>query len=214
MIKLKVIKGKFMKLGRMLGIFLILTSSAQADFLPQSFSSKFEQEYTSTLKGKTKNGQGAIDYKFPGQIRFETNTPSTVIFVTNGTKSWYYRAPFIEGEQGEVTESKASEGTSIYIKFFDSLKNGLVSNDIYEVKKGEPVTIVFKAKSSKELGIKESVLYFKTKGSQKFDDMEAIELVFPDGKRSKLKFVDLKVNQALGADRFLFTPPANTKKIN
>ncbi len=203
-----------MKLAKSLSLFLILTSSAYAEFLPSSFSSKFEQEYTSTLKGKAKKGQGAIDYKYPGQIRFETNAPSTVIFVTNGIKSWYYRAPFIEGEQGEVTESSAKEGSSIYIKFFDSLKNGLVSNDIYDVKKGEPVTIVFKPKTSKELGIKESVLYFKNKGSQKFEDVEAIELVFPDGKKSKLKFVDLKVNQGLGADRFIFTPPANTKKIN
>nr|BDT30015.1 outer membrane lipoprotein carrier protein LolA [Bacteriovorax sp. HI3] len=194
---------------------LVLFSSASfADFLPQSFTSKFEQEYTSTLKGKTKRGQGAIEYKYPGQIRFETNTPSTVIFVSNGTKSWYYRAPFIEGEQGEVTEATSKEGSNIYIRFFDSLKNGLVSNDLYDVKKGEPATIIFKAKTSKELGIKESVIYFKTKGSQKFEDVDTIELVFPDGKRSKLKFVDLKVNQGPGADRFNFTPPANTKKVN
>lgn len=203
-----------MILVKLLAPFFILTSSVYAEFLPQSFSSKFEQEYTSTLKGKAKKGEGVIDYKFPGQIRFETNTPSTVIFVTNGTKSWYYRAPFIEGEQGEVTESSAREGSSIYIKFFDSLKNGLVSNDIYEVKKGEPTAIIFKPKTSKELGIKESLLYFKSKNGQKFEDIEAIELVFPDGKKSKLKFVDLKVNQGLSTDRFIFTPPANTKKVN
>ncbi len=200
-------------IGLLTGLMLF-SSTSFADFLPQSFTSKFEQEYTSTLKGKVKKGQGAIEYKYPGQIRFETNTPSTVIFVSNGAKSWYYRAPFIEGEQGEVTETSAKEGSSIYIKFFDSLKNGLVSNDLYDVKKGESPTIVFKAKTSKELGIKESVLYFKNKTGQKFEDVEAIELVFQDGKKSKLKFVDLKVNQTLGADRFNFTPPANTKKIN
>ena len=193
---------------------LLAMSTAFAEFLPQSFSSKFEQEYISTLKGKTKKGNGTIEYKYPGQIRFETNTPSTVIFVSNGLKAWYYRAPFIEGEQGEVTESSAKEGATIYIKFFDSLKNGLVSNDYYDVKKGELVTIVFKPKAVKELGIKESVLYFKNKGSQKFEDLESINLVFPDGKNSKLKFVDLKVNPSMAADRFNFIPPANTKKAN
>lgn len=187
---------------------------AYADFLPQTFSSKFEQEYVSSLKGKVKKGQGVIEYKYPSQIRFETNTPSTVIFVSNGVKAWYYRAPFIEGEQGEVTESSAKEGSTIYIKFFDSLKNGLVSNDYYDVKKGDAATLIFKPKAVKELGIKESVLNFKNKGSQKFEELEAIDLVFSDGKKSKLKFVELKVNPSLGADRFNFTPPANTKKSN
>lgn len=197
-----------------LAIILLNSAPAFADFLPKSFSSKFEQEYISTLKGKTKKGNGIIEYKYPGQIRFETSTPSTVIFVSNGVKAWYYRAPFIEGEQGEVTESKASEGATIYIKFFDSLKNGLISNDYYDVKKGEPVTLIFKPKAAKELGIKESMLYFKKKEGQKFEELDAINLVFADGKNSKLKFVDLKVNPAMGADRFNFIPPANTKKTN
>jgi chaperone LolA len=201
-------------------IFLIaaaysLTSSiALADFLPATFSSKFEQVYTSTLKGKEKKGQGSIEYKYPSQIRFETSTPSTVIFVSNGTKSWYYRAPFIEGEQGEVTESSAKEGSTIYIKFFDSLKNGLTSNEFYTVKKGEPVTLQFTPKAVKELGIKESVLNFKNKGVQKFEELDSIELTFSDGKKSKLNFLDLKTNVNFAADRFNFTPPANTKKTN
>ena len=195
-------------------IVLLNSTAGFAEFLPQAFTSKFEQEYVSTLKGKTKTGNGTIEYKYPGQIRFQTNTPSTVIFVSNGTNSWYYRAPFIEGEEGEVTESSSKEGSSSYTKFFDSLKNGLVSNSYYEVKKGEPITLVFNAKTAKELGIKESMFYFKKKGSQKFEDLEAINLVFLDGKNSKLKFNDLKVNPGIGADRFNFIAPANTKKTN
>jgi chaperone LolA len=197
-----------------IAILCTLSTSAYADFLPASFSSKFEQVYTSTLKGKEKKGQGSIEYKYPSQIRFETSTPSAVVFVSNGVKSWYYRAPFIEGEQGEVTESSAKEGSTIYIKFFDSLKNGLTSNNFYTVTKGEPATLEFTPKAAKELGIKMSVLNFKTKGSQKFEELESIELIFSDGKKSKLNFLDLKTNQAASADRFNFTPPANTKKIN
>ena len=192
----------------------LMSSIAFADFLPQSFSAKFEQEYVSALKGRVKKGQGSIEYKYPGQIRFESNTPSTVIYVSNSVKAWYYRAPFIEGEQGEVTESKATEGSTTYIKFFDSLKNGLISNNYYDVKKGEAVALTFKAKAVKELGIKQSILYFKNKESQKFDEIESIELLFSDGKKSKLKFVDLKVNQNPSADRFNFVAPANTKKTN
>lgn len=195
-------------------ILSLNSTTVFADFLPQAFTSKFEQEYVSTLKGKTKKGNGIIEYKYPGKIRFQTNTPSTVIYVSNGESSWYYRAPFIEGEEGEVSESSAKEGSSIYIKFFDSLKNGLVSNIYYDVKKGEPTILVFKAKTAKELGIKESMFYFKKKGSQKFEELQSINLVFLDGKNSKLNFVDLKVNPGISADRFNFIPPANTKKAN
>lgn len=197
-----------------MGAFIIFSNNAYADFLPSSFSSKFEQEYISTLKGKTKKGQGTIEYKYPGQIRFETNTPSTVIFVSNGSKAWYYRAPFIQGEQGEVTESSAKEGSSTYTKFFDLLKHGLNSNDYYEVKKGDQVTLLFSPKALKELGIKESSFFFKNKATPKFDELEMIELVFSDGKKSKLKFLDLKTNLTTSSDRFNFTPPANTKVSN
>lgn len=194
-------------------ILTVISTPVFAEFLPAAFSSKFEQEYISTLKGKAKKGQGSIEYKYPGQIRFETTTPSTVTYVSNGVKAWYYRAPFIEGEQGEVTESSAKEGSTTYIKFFDSLKNGLVSNDYYDVKQGEPATLTFKPNASKELGIKQSKLHFKAK-SQKFEDIAMIELTFADNKTSKLKFVDLRVNPEMPAGRFNFTPPANTKKIN
>ena len=196
------------------GLSILMVTPAMADFLPQAFTSKFEQEYVSTLKGKTKRGQGAIEYKYPGQIRFETNTPSTVIFVSNGVTAWYYRAPFIEGEQGEVTETSAKEGSTVYSKFFDSLNKGLVSNDYYDVQKGEPTKIIFKAKAMKELGIKESHLFFKNKDAQKFENLQSINLVFSDGKVSKLKFVDLKVNPDLNPGRFNFIAPANTKKVN
>ena len=99
-------------------VFLSLSLQvARAEFLPQGFSARFEQEYVSILKGNTKKGQGFVDYKYPSNIRFETSTPSQIIFVSNGVKSWYYRAPFIEGEEGEVTESKAQEESSVYIKF-------------------------------------------------------------------------------------------------
>lgn len=187
-----------------------IAATAFGEFLPPSFSSRFEQEYISTLKGKLKKGQGTIDYKYPGQIRFETNTPSTVVFVSNGAKAWYYRAPFIEGEQGEVTETSASEGASVYIKFFDALKKGLSNNDYYDVKDN---LLLFKSKAKSELGIIKAKLVFKGKAAN-FENLEIIDLTFTDGKNSKIKFIDLKTNVAFSADKFNFVAPANTKKTN
>jgi outer membrane lipoprotein carrier protein len=189
---------------------------ARAEFLPQSFSAKFEQEYVSILKGNTKKGQGSIDYKYPSNIRFETSTGNRVIFVSNGTKSWYYRAPFIEGEEGEVTESKAQEGNSVYIKFFDSLKNGLSANSLYDVKNaGDGVHVItFKAKSAKDFGIKEAVLTFNSAKDKEFSELKKIDLLFPDGKKTSLKLMDLKVNPSFDAQKFNFVAPPKTKKTN
>lgn len=189
---------------------LLISNVLFADFLPTAFSSKFEQEYVSTLKGKVKKGLGTIDYKYPGQIRFETTTPSPVIFTSNGTKAWYYRAPFIEGEQGEVTEMAAKDGATVYIKFFDALKKGLTSNDFYEVK---DTTLTFKPKAKADLGIINAKLSFKNK-SQKFENLDTIELTTTDGKNTKIKFVDLNTSPAFGNDRFNFVTPPNTKKVN
>ncbi len=188
----------------------MISLQASASFLPSSFTAKFEQEYVSTLKGKVKKGTGSIEYQYPGQIRFETTTPSTVIFVSNGSRSWYYRAPFIEGEQGEVTESNAKDGSSVYIKFFDSLKNGLTSNSYYDVKASEAPLLTFMQSAQEELGIKSSRLYFKAK-TQNFQEIDTIELIFKDGKSSKLKLIDLKTNVGGGSSRFNFIAPPNTK---
>lgn len=204
-----------MKLISSIFCFLYL-SVASADFLPHGFSAKFEQEYVSILKGTLKKGQGLIDYKYPSNIRFETSTPSQVIFVSNGTKSWYYRAPFIEGEEGEVTESKGQEGSSIYIKFFDSLKNGLSANSLYDVKyAGDGIHIIaFKNKTAKEFGIKEAMLTFNTAKNKEFSDLKKIDLLFPDGKKSTLRFVDLKINPEFDSQKFNFVAPLKTKKVN
>ncbi|MFA6236967.1 MAG: outer membrane lipoprotein carrier protein LolA [Bacteriovorax sp.] len=196
-------------------VFLSLSLQyARAEFLPQSFSAKFEQEYISILKGTAKKGQGSIDYKYPSHIRFETSTPTQVTFVSNGIRSWYYRAPFIEGEEGEVTESSAKEGSSVYIKFFDSLKNGLSSNSQYDVKNaGDGMhVIIFKTSAAKEFGIKEAVLTFNSAKDKEFSELKKIDLLFPDGKKSTLKFFDLKINPALDAQKFNFVAPPKTKK--
>ena len=195
---------------------LLISFSAHAEFLPQSFSAKFEQEYVSLLKGKTKKGEGSIDYRYPSNIRFETSTPSQVIFVSNGVKAWYYRAPFIEGEEGEITETSAKEGSSVYIKFFDLLKNGLTSNALYDVKNaGDGMHVMtFKAKAAKEFGIKEAILTFNSAKDKEFSELKKIDLLFPDGKKSSLTFSNLKINPVMEASKFNFQAPPKTKKTN
>ncbi len=195
---------------------LLTTQLARAEFLPTGFSAKFEQEYISILKGNTKKGEGTIDYKYPGNIRFETSTPSQVIFVSNGVKSWYYRAPFIQGEEGEVTETSAKDGNSVFIKFFDSLKNGLSTNTLYDVKNaGDGIHVLsFKGKVAKDFGIKEAVLTFNSLKDKEFSELKKIDLLFPDGKKSTLRLTNLKVDPGSDEQKFNFIAPPKTRKTN
>lgn len=188
-------------------------SAARAEFLPKSFTAQFEQEYVSTLKGKVKKGTGTIDYQYPGNIRFKTTIPSEILFVSNGVKSWYYRAPFIDGEEGEVTETLAKDGSGIFTKFFDSLKNGMSNNNMYTVSKTEKeYKLIFLEKSVKDTGIKEALLKFQ-KNILEFSNLQSIELIFPDAKRSTIKLKNIKINPDLDAKNFQFVIPPKTKKL-
>jgi outer membrane lipoprotein-sorting protein len=194
-------------------VSLLLGQAVASEFLPKSFSAKFEQEYVSTLKGKVKKGNGTIDYLYPSNIRFKTTLPSEILFVSNGTKSWYYRAPFIEGEEGELTETSAKDGSGIFTKFFDSLKNGLVNNSLYTVSNTElDCKVLFTEKANKEVGIKEAVLKFQTPVKD-FQNLQSIELIFPDSKHSTIKLKDIKLNPSFDAKNFQFIAPPKTKKV-
>lgn len=185
-----------------------------AEFLPNTFSASFDQEYVSTLKGKIKKGHGQIEYKFPGNIRFETNQPSHVLFVTNGKKSWYYSFPFIEGEQGELTESTNKENNGAFTKFFDSLKNGLVANKYYIVQKNaNDALLIFDEKSNKAIGIKTAKILFANNKND-FNSIQSIELNYLDGKTSTMKLSNIQSNPKFDEAHFIFKTPQNTKIKN
>ena len=92
---------------KILFLFLLASSASFAkSFVPGSFSANFEESILSMATGKEKKSFGKIDYKFPGNIRFEITSPNASTFVSNPQKSWYYVPPFVEGEQGQVTIQK------------------------------------------------------------------------------------------------------------
>lgn len=194
-------------------ITLFIHQVALADFLPNSFTAGFSQEYVSSLKGKTKKGTGTIEYKFPGNIRFETLNPTHVLFITNGAKSWYYTFPFIEGEKGELSEVTTKDGNGMFSKFFDSLKNGLKSNSIYDAKKESDKTlIIFKSKPSKEIGVKNAKLFFEN-NKEEFAAINAIDFELLDGKKVSMKLNDLKLNPSIDNKRFNFDLNDYEKKV-
>ena len=179
-------------------------------FLPSTFKAHFNQSYKSSLTGKEKSTNGGIEYKFPGHLRFEIFGPNKTLFITNPKRTWYYNAPFIEGESGEVTVKKT--GKMALSKFFDALKEGLNSNKYYKVEKvKKDYHLYFSKKILGQTGITKSILRFKKKIDPKFSDIQLIWLFYNNKRKVKMTFSDLKESVNFGPKRFIFKIPKNTK---
>jgi outer membrane lipoprotein carrier protein len=193
-------------------LILLLISNTYAfakDFLPSTFKVDFSQEYKTSLKGKVKKSSGQIQYKYPSQIRFEVTKPDKVLFVSNKEKSWYYQAPFIEGEPGELNVRKT--GKTGLSRFFDVLKKGLKTNKFYEVKnKNERSQIKFVDKFAKKLDIKGALITFNDK-KRKFENIKNMELTYIDGHKIKLHFSGMKTGLSMNKENFVFKAPKNTR---
>jgi outer membrane lipoprotein-sorting protein len=193
-------------------IFLIsffISASAKSNFLPETFSAKFEQVYISSLTKKEKKSFGVLDYKFPGNIRFEVERPNNIIFVSNNKTNWIYRPPFIEGEPGELTIKKSEEiGLS---GLLDTLNQGLEDNPQFKIdKKENRVKMIFNPKTSEKIGLKEGLLIFKTGKSVGFDAVDEIEITYPDQKKVSFKLSQINAKVTFPVDHFNFTAPKNT----
>ena len=201
---------------KILFLFLLASSASFAkSFVPGSFSANFEESILSMATGKEKKSFGKIDYKFPGNIRFEITSPNASTFVSNPQKSWYYVPPFVEGEQGQVTIQKSTKLP--LTKFLDSIRNGLDGSKLFTYKyNGRDLVLTFVKTVQKELTLKEVTFHAikEAKLVEKMSDFEKMTLVYADGRKVNLKFLELKEETSFPAKHFEFTPPAKTKVIN
>jgi len=200
----KMSKGDDLKIVIFSFSFLIINFSAFADFIPTSFTARFEQVYLSKLKGKVKKGTGKIDYHYPSRVRFETETPSHVLFMSNGEKNWYYTYPFIKGEKGELTTSSAGEGNFHLVKLFDRMKADLKSNELFQVTEEKMNTVLnFSSLGLEKIGIKKATLYFSS-SSKTFENLSKIEFQLSDDKKSELHLKELKTKVNFDSNHFNF----------
>ena len=183
----------------------------EKDFIPDTFKAYFNQSYKSSLSGKEKITKGNLEYYYPGRVRFEITYPDKTIFVSNPTTTWYYNAPFVEGEPGEVLIKKT--GKMVISKFFDILKTGLKSNEYYKVKNQSNLyEINFSKNVINEIGIQKSILSFKkNKNTLRFGDVRYIDLHYTDKRIVRMTFSKIEQSVNFGKGRFVFTVPENTK---
>ena len=194
---------------------LIPTHSFAKSFDPTSFSANYEESIISLVSGKEKKSFGKIDYKFPGNLRFEVTSPVPSLFVVNPKKSWLYQPASVKGEKDQVTIQKSSNLP--IIKFLDSVKDGVDNSKIFTTKYNKnELILTFVPTIQKEMGFKEVIL-FTDKDAKEVKELKGFNkmtLTKNDGGKIHIKLIDMKENTTFPANHFVFKPSANTKVIN
>ncbi len=196
-------------------LLLLPTSLFAKNFVPASFSANFEESFKSLATGKEKKSFGKIDYKYPGQIKYEKTSPDISSFISNGKMSWYYVPPFVPTEQGQVTVQNSSKLP--LTKFLDSIKGGIEGSKLFTSKyAGKDLTLTFKKDVQKEMTMKEVILHSskEAKSVSKLSEFDSMTLVSEDGKKVDLKFVEFKEEVSFPPGNFEFKVPPKTKVIN
>jgi outer membrane lipoprotein-sorting protein len=183
-------------------------------FVPASFSANFEESIISLASGKEKKSFGKIDYKYPGNVRFEILSPNPSTFVSNSEKSWYYVPPFLEGEQGQLTIQKSSKLP--LTKFLDSIRSGIENSKFFSTKYlSNQITLSFVPSAQKELGLKEVTLFSSkdAKDIKSLGELQGLILLYADGRKVNLKFLEFKPDITFNPKHFEFNAPQKTKII-
>ena len=181
------------------------------NFLPQAFRVDYDKEYNSSVGKKLKKSAGTLEYQFPGKIVMEQKTPSKAIFVSDSKKTWYYTAPFVDTEQGEVI-IRPAKGVLI-TKILDLLQKGLNSNKLYKVeKKKKSYEVLFTENMKEELGGVEKLILTFNQGKDVFLNVKKMRLIFSDNKSPEnYKFSKFDTGVQYGKSHFEFKIPDNTK---
>ncbi len=185
----------------------LLTFSKES-FIPKTFEANFVKKEKAILSGKTIKSEGELYYQYPSRIRLEFQGNDKSVFVSNPFKTFYYKPPIFEGVPGELTVNKSNNYP--LSKFFDSLRSGLKSNELYSVKKSQnKLNIKFTKKGILELKILSAELTFKK--SLIFLELEKLQIELDNNKKLNFELNKIKVNPKLDKNLFTFEAPKNTR---
>lgn len=192
-------------------IFLIsnsLLTFGKESFIPKTFEANFVKKEKAILSGKIIKSEGELFYQYPSRIRLEFQGNDKSIFVSNPFKTFYYKPPIFEGVPGELTINKSNNYP--LSKFFDSLRSGLKSNELYSVEQSSnKLNIIFTKKGITDLKILTAELIFK-KGIA-FSDLEKLQIELDNKKILNFELNKIKINTKLDKTLFNFEAPKNTR---
>ena len=200
-------------------IFIILIISliqaANAAFFPESFVGDFEEVHTGS------NIPVNIKYLKGGNVYYTSYDPDEkdlvqLIYVCNPKVTYKYTPPLFEDEKGEL--AKGDSNKFCYAKIFDSLRQGLVNNDVYTVRADKDLTTLSFSKSAiKQLGLIKIDIRFKNQSKNSILDVASMKFYFEQKPEPTLyEFKKINLEQKLNKSDFEFQIPENTniKEMN
>ena len=197
-----------LSLSLFLSLFFHPMDVSAKSFLPPSFRADYEQTIKKKISGKLKRAVGRIEYRYPGNIRFEQTRPENVIWVSNPKTTWFYQAPFVKGEPGNLRTTPTNAESPA--KIFDLLKNGLKESHAYTVvkKSDHKIELIFKPKKTPSK-FQKAILTFR--GSPVFKNLRSIKMLEKNGNPLELTFQSLDIGVAFKPEHFVFVAPPNTR---
>lgn len=186
---------------------------AMGGIIPKSFKMELTQIHKSLLKKKNKKTNVFLDYQYPS--RFILNSENETMYTNNGKKSWFYKAPFIEGEEGEVVIQKNSQLG--LLRFFDSLQRGFEKSKYFSYKlTDKKLSFIFNKKGIEVLNLKQMDFYIKKPkkiSMLKIDDVLEMVMVKSNGQKTRLLIKSVKKDIPFKYSHFNFKIPPHTKII-
>jgi chaperone LolA len=172
----------------------------------QDFTAKFEQIYTYKIYGRKKKSQGQVFFKKPGKMRWDYKSPTPRLFIADGQTLWVY-----EPEAAQVFKRNLNSAQlPVALRFMKG--EGKLTDD-FDVVKMEQEGQSYRLTLNPKDGGNQEYKQLQVLVSQSQFEVQESVLVDPVGNTNQIKFKDVKVNQKLPDQGFIFTPPQGVRVI-
>ena len=177
------------------------------------FSADFKHtHFAAARRGKGRTESGKVFIKKPGLMRWDYDKPTVKYFVVDGERLWFYKP---EEAQVIVNDKFKTAEISAGLSFLWSTKK---LSDDFEMRhfagpdpQGQPVPpdAIKLTPKKEDPEVKDIVFYLDKSGFiQKAMSKDHL------GNINVLEFENVKLNQGLKKDAFLFVPPDGVKVIH
>lgn len=174
----------------------------------QTFTSSFSQTQTHKVLGTKKESLGRIFIKRPDKFLWQTESPDPSLMVSNGTKTWFYTAPFREGEKGQVLIKKSADVHSQLI--IDLLSGTGNLKKSFNIKQLNPTLFELKPQKNTRAG---DVVRIELEIEKSTNLVYKVTLFSSTGNQTALTLKDTTLGPNLSDKMFEYTPPPNTEVI-
>ena len=177
----------------------VIASLTKAAASMQSMQCRFVQEKTSSMLAEPSVAEGTMHYAAPDRMRWEYTTPYAFALVVNGeriVKVTDGKAEVLEGNAGRMYQGMVNLiiGSASGKKLFDTTVFDIV---LYDDNGFWRADMTPKRRDMKRMF---SQLVFRF--DKKTNGISRVEFVEAGGGLTSIRFEDIKVNEAIGEEKF------------